>query len=195
MLYLFIIGGSMLLIALLNILYALPAFADGGYIWVAISTLLGTVSVIAWDGIQAFLIRRLLPERMFSPSASPFTVSKRERAFYRKLHVNEWKDLIPELGGFTNFHKSEFSSPSDAIYLARFLLESNYGVAIHLANAALGFLILLLPWCSEPAIGLPIALVNLVLSLLPVIILRFNTAPLRNLYLRSIKKASASNEP
>lgn len=195
MLYLFIIGGSMLLIALLNILYALPAFTDGGVLWVAISTTLGTVSVIAWDGLQAFLIRRLLPERMFSPGAPSFSVSKRERAFYRKLHVNEWKDLIPELGGFTNFHKSKFSSPSDAGYLGRFLLESNYGVAIHLANAVLGFLILLLPWCSELAIGLPIALVNLMLSLLPVVILRFNTAPLRSLYLRSIKKTTTSTAP
>lgn len=64
-----------------------------------------------------------------------------------------------------------------------------YGVVIHICNAALGFLILLLPWCSAPAIGMPIALVNLILSLLPVAILRFNTAPLRNLHLRSINKA------
>lgn len=194
MLYLFIIGGSMLLIALLNVIYALPAFTGGGWLWVAVSTVLGTVSVIAWDGIQAFLIRRL-PERMFTPDASSFSVGKRERAFYRKLRINEWKDLIPELGGFTNFHKSEFSAPGDTSYLARFLLESNYGVAIHLANAALGFLILLLPWCSDLAIGLPIALVNLVLSLLPVAILRFNTAPLRNLYLRSMKKTNTSTAP
>ncbi len=194
MLYLFIIGGSMLIIALLNILYALPAYADGGALWVALSTALGTASVIAWDGLQAYLIRRL-PERMFAPSAASFSVGKRERSLYRKLRVNEWKDLVPELGGFTNFHKSEFVSPSDPDYLARFLLESNYGVAIHLANAALGFLILLLPWCAELAIGLPIALVNLVLSLLPVVILRFNTAPLRNIYLRSLGKASKSTAP
>ena len=194
MLSLFIIGGSMLIIALLNVAYALPAFTDGGTLGVAISTALGTVSVIAWDGIQAFLIRRL-PEHIIAPDTPSFSVSKRERAFYRKLRINEWKDLIPELGGFTNFHKSEFSAPNDATYLARFLLESNYGVAIHLANAALGFLILLLPWCSELAIGLPIALVNLILSLLPVAILRFNTAPLRNLYLRSLKKPNTSTAP
>lgn len=184
MLYLIIIGGSMLLIALTNVLC--PA-QDTAWWHVALSTLLGTVSVIAWDGIQAFLIRRL-PEKMFAPSSNAFSVSKRERAFYRRIRINEWKDLIPELGGFTNFHKSEFSSPNDPSYLGRFLLESNYGVVIHLFNAVLGFMILLLPWCSSPSIGLPIALVNLVLSLLPVAILRFNTAPLRNLYLRSLKK-------
>ena len=191
MLYLFIIGGSMALITLLNVVYALPAFASGGVTAVALSTVLGTVSVIAWDGLQAFLIRRL-PEQMFSPYTAAFSVGKRERALYRKLHVNEWKDLIPELGSFTDFHKSEFTAPGDSAYLARFLLESNYGVAIHLSNAALGFLILFLPWCSSLAIGLPIALVNLVLSLLPVVILRFNTAPLRHLYFRSLQKVNAA---
>ncbi len=185
MLYLIIIAGSMLLIALTNVLC--PS-QDMTWWQIALSTLLGTVSVIAWDGLQAFVIRRL-PERLFRPDGRAFSVGKRERTFYRRVCINEWKDLIPELGGFTNFHKSEFVSPSDPAYLARFLLESNYGVVIHICNAALGFLILLLPWCSAPAIGMPIALVNLILSLLPVAILRFNTAPLRNLYLRSINKA------
>ncbi len=189
MLYLIIICGSMVLISLLNILYALPAFAAGGIAGVALSTVLGTVSVIAWDGIQALFIRRLLPERLFSPITRVFSVGKHERSFYRKLHINEWKDLIPELGCFTGFRKNRFATSGDSLYLCRFLLESNYGVAIHLCNALLGFFILLLPWCSEPAIGLPIALVNLVLSMLPVFILRFNTAPLRNLYCRSLNKA------
>jgi hypothetical protein len=97
---------------------------------------------------------------------------------------------VPELGCFTGFHKSEFTSPSDPAYLARFLLESNYGVAIHFANALLGFLIILLPWCSRPAIALPIALVNMILSLLPVAVLRFNTVPLRNIYLRKTQKTN-----
>ena len=185
MLYLIIIGGSMLLISLTNTL--LPP-ENMAWWQIALSTVLGTASVIAWDGLQAFVIRRL-PERLFRPDGRAFSVSKRERAFYRRACINEWKDLIPELGGFTDFHKSEFRSPSDSDYLARFLLESNYGVVIHVCNAALGFLILLLPWCSSPAIGVPIALVNLILSLLPVAILRFNTAPLRSLYLRSLNKA------
>ena len=185
MLYVIIIVGSMLLIALTNALF--PA-QDMVWWHIVLSTLLGTVSVIAWDGLQAFLIRRL-PERLFRPDGHAFSVSKRERAFYRRVCINEWKDLIPELGGFTDFHKNEFRSPNDPTYLARFLLEPNYGVVIHVCNAALGFLILLLPWCSTPSIGLPIALVNLILSLLPVAILRFNTAPLRNLYLRTLKHA------
>lgn len=182
MLYLTVIFMAMLIIVVANALCA-----AGSIPALTLSTVLGTVSVIAWDGIQALLIRRALPERLFAPDSAAFRVGKRERAFYRKLNVNRWKHLVPELGCFTGFHKREFSSPSDPAYLGRFLVESNYGVVIHVLNAVLGPLILLLPWCSSPSIGLPIALVNLVLSLLPVAILRFNTAPLRSIYLHHKK--------
>ncbi len=186
MLYLMIIIGSMLLITAVNILVSAPISAEVT-LSIALSTLLGTLSVIAWDGIQAWIIRRL-PGKLFAPGSAAFSISKRERAFYRKLRINEWKNLIPELGMFTGFRKSEFIAPNDSNYLARFLLESNYGVVIHVVNAALGFLILLLPWCASPAIAIPIAAVNALLNLLPTAILRFNTAPLRKLYLRSLLK-------
>ena len=182
MLYILIIVGGMALITLTNWLFDPTVQAAGS---LALSTLLGTVSVIAWDGIVALLIRRLpLPKRWFSPACTLFYAGKRERAFYRRIGINAWKHHVPELGCFTGFSKSELASPDDPAYLARFLIESNYGVAIHLANAALGFLIILLPWCASPAVAIPIALVNMVLSLLPVAILRFNSVPLYHLYLR-----------
>ena len=188
MLYIIIILGSMLLITLTNgMLLADPNLPALG--WIALSTLLGTVSVIAWDGVVALLIRRLpLPQRWFSPESRVFAVGRREHLFYRAIGINLWKDRVPELGCFTGFSKSEFTSPRDTTYLARFLMESNYGVAIHLANAVLGFLIILLPWCSSPAIAIPIALVNMILSLLPVAVLRFNSRPLHRIYLRSLAK-------
>ena len=187
MVYIFIIVGGMALITLVNWLFD-PTLAAAGRL--ALSTLFGTVSVIAWDGVVALLIRRLpWPKGWFAPERAMFYAGRRERALYRKIGINEWKHHVPELGCFTGFSKSEFCSPRDTQYLARFLIESNYGVAIHLANAFLGFLIIVLPWCSSPAIALPIALVNMVLSLLPVAILRFNSAPLYNIYLREQKKA------
>ena len=78
MLYLIIIGGSMLLIMQLNYIYALPAFVEGGALGIVLSTVLGTISVIAWDGIQALLIRRLLPKCLFLPGRLLFSVSKSE---------------------------------------------------------------------------------------------------------------------
>lgn len=193
MFYIFIIVSAMALITLINsLLLADPSLSQVANL--ALSTLLGTISVIAWDGIVALLIRRLpFPARWFAADSKSFFVGKRERSFYRKVGINVWKDYVPELGCFTGFHKSEFSSPNDPAYLARFLMESNYGVVIHLANALLGYLIVLLPWCSSPTIAYPIALVNMILSLLPVAVLRFNTAPLRNIYLRSLQKVSSDN--
>jgi hypothetical protein len=187
MVYIFIIVGGMAMITLSNWLMD-PTVAEAGEL--ALSTLFGTVSVIAWDGIVALLIRRLpLPKSWFAPERRIFYAGKRERAFYRRIGIQAWKQHVPELGCFTGFSKSEFTSPRDTRYLACFLMESNYGVAIHLANALLGFLIILLPYCSSPSIALPIALVNLVLSLLPVAILRFNGAPMYGIYMKQQKKA------
>lgn len=189
MLYILIIVGAMALITLTNWLFD-PTLATAGSL--ALSVLFGTVSVIAWDGVVALFIRRFpLPRRWFSADCPIYYAGKRERALYRRLGINIWKSYVPELGGFTGFHKSQFSSPHDPEYLKRFLVESNYGVAIHLANAILGFLIILLPWCSAPAVAIPIALVNMILSLLPVAILRFNSVPLYHLYLRQTDRHRA----
>ena len=186
MLYLIIITGSMIVIAAINtLLFPFPTATEIGRI--ALSTLLGTVSVIVWDGILALLIRRCpLWSGCFAPESSAFHVSKQERNFYRRIGIQSWKDSIPELGLFTGFSKSEFTNPKDPAYLAKFLTESHYGVVIHLANALFGFLIILLPWCSQPTIAIPIALVNMILSLLPVAVLRFNTAPLLGIYLKRL---------
>ena len=145
-------------------------------------TVLGVVAIIAIDGIGALAIRRLLPMSWFKPERRLFQVSKREHKFYNKIKIKSWKDKVPELGGFTNFHKSELKSSSDSKYLERFIIETNYGVIIHLENAILGFLIFLIPWCSAPSIWIPIFAVNLVLSMLPVFILRYTDYTLIRLY-------------
>ncbi len=160
----------------------------GASFWsVLFECVLATASVIAIDGIFAFLIRRL-PERLFDANAKIFTVSKKEARIYRKLKINKWKRFVPELGGFTAFHKDKLQSASDAHYLARFILESNYGIAIHIVNAITGILLFLLPFCNSPSIALPVAAVNAVLSLLPVMVLRANLPALHLLYKKSIKK-------
>ncbi len=190
MFYLITAGSSVLLVTLLNFLlgesHALSALGT-----LFFASLFGAGAAFAIDGILAFLIRRL-PERFFSPESPLFSVSGAERRFYRRIGINGWKDKVPEWGGLTGFHKNHLASPRDSRYLARFLLESNYGVAIHAACALGGFLILLLPFSGKLSVGLPIACVNLVLNLLPAMILRFNTPPLRHLYRRSLEKAGRS---
>ena len=191
MFYLIVISSASLLIALLNFLlgesYTLLAFGNS-----LLRTVIGVAAVIAVDGLLAFLIRRL-PERWFLPEATLFSVGKWERNFYRKSKIHVWKKYVPEWGCFTGFHKDKMREPNDSAYIGRFLLESNYGVAGHLAGAALGFLIMLIPILPPVAVALPIAVVNLILSLLPTMVLRVNTPGLRGLYRRNLEREKSKS--
>ncbi len=187
MLYLTVVGGTLFLVPFVNFLFG------GRYVLSVFLSLLGTsvfaaAVVFAIDALFALIIRRL-PARFFRPESKLFQVGRRERGFYRRIGINRWKNRVPEWGVLTSFRKNRLVSPRDSAYLARFLLESNYGVAIHLTIGLLGFLILAFPLSGKLSVGLPIALVNLFLNLLPTMILRFNTPPLRRLYRRSLKRA------
>ena len=149
-------------------------------------TAFATVAVIVIDGVTAFLIRRL-PERYFAPDSDFFHVGEKERRLYRKWKIKVWKDKVPELGCFTGFHKNKLENVHDREYLARFLVESNYGVIIHIVNALAGFLLILLPELPI-TVSLSVAMVNFVLSMMPVAVLRYNTAPLRRLYIKSLAR-------
>ena len=152
-----------------------------------VSVAVGVVAIIAIDGLSALIIRRLFPKSLFAPDVKIFRVSKKEHRFYNLFAIKRWKDKVPELGLFTGFDKGSVKSVGDKEYLERFLLEANYGVIIHLANGVLGFLILFIPMCSAPSIWIPIFAINLILSLMPFAILRYNTYILYRLYLRSKK--------
>lgn len=186
MFYLFTVAAATLIISLINFL------ADGIYSVGALGgslllTLAGVAAVFIIDALFAFVIRRL-PQRWFLPEARAFDVGKRERAFYRKTKINEWKKYVPEWGCFTGFHKDKLREPSNSEYLGRFLIESNYGVAGHLAGAIFGFAIMLIPSLRPLTVALPVAAVNFILSILPTMILRFNTPALRGLYRRNLER-------
>ena len=149
-----------------------------------LSVVVGAIAVFLIDAVSAFAIRRLTPKSWYHPSHAIFSVSKKERNIYRALKIKKWKSLVPELGLFTGFSKKEMKSIDDAEYLTRFLVESNYGVVIHIANALLGFLIAFIPICSAPEIWIPICIVNFILSIFPVFILRYTSYTLLNLYKR-----------
>jgi hypothetical protein len=168
----------MCLIAGANLLLSSPVAAGGAAIvWIVVCA--STVAVILIDGALALLIRHL-PERWFTHG---LPVSRRECHLYILLGVRRWKDRIPELGVFTGFHKNKVYRPRDNAYIARFILECHYGVAIHLAGALLGFLIVFLyPLAYAPWIGVPVGVVNAVLNVLPIMALRYNLPKLEALY-------------
>ena len=186
LLYILVISISTVIIILSNF-FGSGNLELNNLLLLSIDTVIGVIAVIAWDGLMAFLIRRALPMSWFSPGKKIFNVSKKEKKFYQSIKIKSWKDKIPELGGFTSFHKNELSSSNDVEYLKRFIIESNYGVVIHIENALLGFMIFLIPMCSAPSIWIPIFAVNLVLSMLPVFVLRYVTHTLNRLYEKQIK--------
>lgn len=188
MLYIIIIAAVNVAVTLVNWIFASHCGLSALPVWLLLSVY-ATAAVIAYDGLTAFLIRRL-PERWFAPASPAFDVSRAEKKIYRKFNVRALASRVPELGGFTGFHKDKLRSSSDAGYLARFLLESNYGVVIHVVNALGGFVIIWLPF-MRLSVSLPVFITNLILSMLPALVLRANTPGLRALYLRSVagKKA------
>lgn len=169
--YIFSIVGADLLIILFNIWFNKFELS---LLYIILAAVLGAIAVIAIDGVFAFIIRRL-PEKWFNYDKKIWNVSKAECNFYEKLGIKLWKDKILELGVFTSFSKKTIANPDSKEYMERFILESNYGAIIHIANAIFGFLVIFcFPLKLVFCFGLPISIVNAILSLLPYMILRYN---------------------
>ena len=165
-------------------------------LWTICVVTLGVIVEIAIDGLFAIIIQSL-PEKWFNKDKKIFDVSKRERKFYEKLNIKSWKDKIFEFGAMGKFRKNKIYEPNNPKYLERFIVDSNKGLVIHIFGVVFGFLVLLFPlpkyWFC---IGLPIAIVNLFLNLLPIMVLRYNIPKLKVALLRVTKtlklKESAS---
>ncbi len=187
--YIITILVSILFVVLGHGLFMSPMFSDPAeLLWVLLYVVIGAVAVIAIDGLEALIIRRLNPESWYMPGKKIFTVSKKEVKFYKFIKIKAWKDKVPELGMFTGLSKSKLGDTNDTEYLKQFLIEINYGTIIHLVNALTGFLVLLIPMCQSPGIWVPVFIVNFVLSMLPVFILRYTSYTLYRIYQSKLKK-------
>lgn len=188
--YLIIIIISVSLIATLNIFFN-PLYHNNWWIYI-VATLAFALIAFIMDALVAIIIRKM-PEKWFSKNKGLFKTSEKEISFYRFLKVNKWKDHIPELGGFTNFHKDKLVNPFDNEYIGRYILEARYGIAIHIYSVPASFLIILCDYKMYTAqsnlwltIGLPVAIVNAILILLPAFILKYNMPRLVRIYENNI---------
>ena len=184
--YLIIIGISSALIAGINIIFNPSNIA---FYWYIIATIAYVILNILLDGALAAIIRKM-PEKWFDHNKKLFVLTKREKKFYEFIGIRKWKHLVPDLGQFTNFQKGKIEQPRSNEYLTRYLLEGAYGIAIHYFSVPLGFL-LMIPiggtsiWLT---IGLPVAIINAILILLPAFTLKYNLAKLRILYERNERR-------
>ena len=176
-----------------NAVFAAPRF--GVSFWFILgAVLINVVAVIAVDGLFAFLIRRL-PEKWFGHERRFFQVSEKEKKFYEKLKIRKWKDKVPELGQFTNFHKNKVAEPRNNVYLERYMLEAAYGEVIHLAGCFLGFVIIFFyPLKYWLCFGFPVAVINLIMNILPYFILRYNFYKMKVLYRSNERKQRRAAE-
>lgn len=139
------------------------------------------------DALLAWLIRKL-PEKWFDSNNKHFDERKGERKFYEALGIKKWKDKIPELGGFTDFHKDKIYEPNSIEFYERFILESNYGSVLHIISAFIGYLIIFMaPLKTCLLMAIPMATVNFVLCILPYFVLRYNVGKLKKV-LNNLKR-------
>ena len=180
---------SMAVISVAGIIFITPISGIGAVNIILTVTAL-TVIEIAINGLFAFIIRRFLPKKWFGVDKSAFAAKKVERNFYDKIGIKKWKDKVLELGAFTNFRKNKIAEPNNNEYVERYILEANYGVAIHAFLLVASFLIIVVcPIRYRLFFTLPVALVSVFLNLLPLFILRYNLPKLHALYKMNEKRA------
>lgn len=156
----------------------------------------GIVAIILIDAIVASLCR-LSPAKWYRHDSKVYTVGRKEKNFYEKLHIRKWKDIVPEIGHFTGFRKNKLDDPKSSEYVKRFLLESCYGVGGHFWSCIIGF-ILMIPYPFTPRgwwlISLPVCVVNVILNLLTLFVLRYNSYKLEILYKSNLKREQRLKE-
>ncbi|MCR4900704.1 MAG: hypothetical protein K5907_07820 [Treponema sp.] len=191
LLYILVIGIAMVLVFCGNVFWS-PI--DMSLLKISLLTLMLPFLMVAWDGIFATLIRRAFPEKWFTKDVKFHDVGKKECKFYELLGIKLWKDHVLELGMFTSFSKKKVSNPNDPEYISRFIMECNYGAQIHLWNFILGFVpIFFFPREIGIRFILPAVIANSILSILPLMILRYNVPRLKRLLAVLEKKAARAS--
>lgn len=154
-------------------------------------TVLQPVIMIAWDGLGAFIVHWVLPGKWFSADSKFIDVGKKECRFYELLGIKLWKDHVLELGFLGGFSKKKVENPKDPEYIKLFIQECNVGSTVHLVNLIQAFPIMLVfPHNFSMYYVLPASIVNAFLSILPIMVLRYNIPRLRRLLVVLEKKAA-----
>ena len=177
MAYLIIIAVSIVLIYIPNAIFN-PAHIDLPWVYYLIAIAIFVAGEFLIDALVA-IVGRKLPEKWIDPKKGMILTRDWEMKFYLAIGVNKWKNLIPDLGRFTNFPKGNLMDPLNNEYIKRYILEASYGVWIHYASVPASPLILLLGFIQPESlatwtVGVPVVFVNMVLILLPAWTLKYN---------------------
>lgn len=196
-LYSLVVFFCMTIIVIFNIVYNIEIYPNSSAWMVVLVVVLSVVIEIIIDLILAGIFHAVKDKYYLNKKF--FDVSKKERKFYEKIGIKRWKDKILELGAIGGFSKSKLESSSDIEYIDRFLIENYKGIVIHIFNIIFGFAIMAIPpFKYSLCVGLPVAIVNAFLGLLPIFVLRYNIPKLQAVKKRiernSLQKDNLSNE-
>ncbi len=177
-LYLSTIIICMAIIVIFNIVYNIEIYPNNNPLMVILVVVLAVIIEIIIDLILAGILHSVKDK--FFENKKFFDVSKKERQFYEKIGIKKWKDKILELGAIGGFSKKKLVKANEIEYLDQFLMENYKGIVVHIANIILGFLIMAIPpYKYAICVGLPVAIVNAFLGLLPIFVLRYNIPKLQ----------------
>ena len=155
----------------------------------SISGVLGGISIVFLIDLIIAAVIMILPKKLFNPFSKKFKTYAWEKKFYLKLKIRGWKDYIPKGNGIfgVGLRKDRVEDFNSAEYLMSFLIENCRAETMHAVSAYLGFLIILFFPLAKLSISLPIACVNFVLQLLPVMVQRYLRPKLICAYKRAEK--------
>ena len=151
-------------------------------IWFNILGVIGTtIAVIALDSLIAHICHKT--QNRINPFSKYFNVTKRQHRIYPKFGVKKFKNLLPDLGKLVKFPKGKVLDPKSKEYIYIYLLESCSGELNHLISIFAGFLVVFIfPLKFFLCFGIPVAIVNAVLAIMPLIALRYNRYNLQSMY-------------
>lgn len=161
--------------------------------WTLISAVLSSFALVVIIDTFFAIFFGIMPKKWFGVRNKCFNVTKKEQKFYEKLKIRKWKDRVWELGWLGGFSKRKIKNTRDAKYFEKFIIESNRGVTEHLHGSFFGFAIIFAFPNYMWSIGIPIAVINVILNVLPTMILRYNLPKLKAVHKHLLKKESVQN--
>ena len=139
------------------------------------------IAVIIIHGLCAHISHKT--QNRINPFSKYYNVTARQHRLYPKLGVKKFKNLLPDLGKLVKFPKGKILDPKSKEYLYFYLLESCSGERGHLMAIFAGFLVVFIfPLKYLLCFGIPVATVNAVLAMMPVLSLRYNRYNLQSMY-------------
>lgn len=185
-LYIFIIFIGCVLTSILAVSVGTKVYSLSDGV-ILLSILFSLLFLLFIDALVAIIVR-LLPKRWMNPFNKIYTVHKWESKFYVRLGIRKWKDLIPESGNaLTGFGKREVVDMKDNVYLFKFMEETVYAEVMHIISAIFGFLVVIVNLKLWLIVGIPLAIFNFILQILPVMVQRYNRPKLMLAYKRNEK--------